>query len=256
MTRAIRAFFIIGGLLFFVLTAGFFFQHPLVLRLWPWEDSRLSYIFLASICAAIGAPLVWIGLSGEFAAAAPGALNLGLMAAGMAVFLFGLYQKDRQLVLLYWALAQAAFVLLNALIFLWSLGWPPRDRRATPRPLRLAFLLFCALLGAVGSALILQQPEIFPWPLKPESSVMFGLVFLGAAVYFVYALLQPRWALARGQLLGFLAYDLVLIVPFLAHFAAVRPGHRLSLIVYTGVLLISALLAVYYLFLNRGTREW
>ena len=40
------------------------------------------------------------------------------------------------------------------------------------------------------------------------------IIFLGSAIYFAYGLQRPVWGNAKGQLLGFLAYDLVLIVPF------------------------------------------
>ena len=70
------------------------------------------------------------------------------------------------------------------------------------------------------------------------------------------ALRSPRWHSARGQLLGFLAYDLILIGPFLAHFNTVNPVHRLSLTIYTLVLVYSGALAVYYLFVNKTTRSW
>ena len=65
---------------------------------------------------------------------------------------------------------------------------------------------------------------------------------------------MPRWANAAGQLLGFLVYDLVLLGPFLRHFGVVAPAHRASLTVYTAVLLVSAALAVYYLFIHPATR--
>jgi len=61
---------------------------------------------------------------------------------------------------------------------------------------------------------------------------------------------------ARGQLLGFLAYALILILPFLAHFATVEPEHRLSLTIYTGVLIYSGALAIFYLLIYRPTRSW
>ena len=69
-------------------------------------------------------------------------------------------------------------------------------------------------------------------------------------------MLRPRWYNARGQLLGFLAYDLVLLPPFLGYFETVYEAHRLSLSVYTVVLLYSAVLACYYLFVDRRTRRW
>jgi hypothetical protein len=87
-------------------------------------------------------------------------------------------------------------------------------------------------------------------------SVMFGWVFMGAAVYFAYGALQRDWHDARGQLLGFLAYDLVLIGPFLADFASVPPGHLLSLVIYVLVLVYSGTLAIFYLFVSPRTRSW
>ena len=97
---------------------------------------------------------------------------------------------------------------------------------------------------------------IFPWALDPKSSVVFGCIFLGDAFYFLYGLFRPRWHNALGQLLSFLAYDLVLIFPFLALFKTVKPEYQLNLIVYVAVLLYSGALAVYYLFINTGTRVW
>lgn len=97
---------------------------------------------------------------------------------------------------------------------------------------------------------------IFPWPLRPDSSTLFGCIFLGDACYFFYGLLVPRWQNAYGQLLSFLAYDLVLIVPFLELFASVSPERRLSLILYVAVLLYSGMLAIYYLLVNENTRGW
>jgi hypothetical protein len=55
-----------------VATGGFYFQMPWATSLWPWPDGRLSYIFIASILAAIVVPVVWITLVGEWGAAAGG----------------------------------------------------------------------------------------------------------------------------------------------------------------------------------------
>ncbi len=88
-------------------------------------------------------------------------------------------------------------------------------------------------------------------------SVIYGWVFLGASAYFLYGVLRPSWQSAQGQLLGFLAYDLVLIQPFVAHLGNIKPEHRLSLIVYLAVIIYSGLLALYFLILARpnGTKR-
>jgi hypothetical protein len=55
-----------------LLAVAFYLQWPPALALWPWPGGRLSNVFLASILAAAGAPVLWIGLRGE-AAASPAA---------------------------------------------------------------------------------------------------------------------------------------------------------------------------------------
>ena len=81
-------------------------------------------------------------------------------------------------------------------------------------------------------------------------------MFLGAALYFIYALIRPSWLNAAGQLAGFLAYDAVLIVPFLTRLPTVSPENQVGLTIYTGVVIYSGLLAIYYLFIHPPTRLW
>ncbi|HMZ06679.1 MAG TPA: hypothetical protein PK078_03600, partial [Anaerolineales bacterium] len=108
-------------------------------------------------------------------------------------------------------------------------------------------------LFLAGGALVVHQP-IFPWELNPDSSVVFGCIFLGDAFYFLYGLQRPHWHNALGQLLSFLAYDLVLIVPFILLFNTIEPSRYINLIIYIAVLVYSAAVAIYYLFLNPQTR--
>jgi hypothetical protein len=240
--------------LVFGLAVGYFLRLPWATVGWPWEDGRLSYIFISSIMAAIAAPILWIGLSGESGAAAGGAINLGVTFAGASVFLFQLYAGSGEGHLLRFAVACAIIALLNVAILIWSLRQPIRDTRPMPLPVKISFGVFAVVLTAVALALILQAPTIFPWPLDPRSSVLFGWIFMGAMTYFVYAILRPSWHNTKGQLLGFLAYDLVLIVPYVRHFANVKPEHLLSLVIYLTVIVYSGLLAVYYLVVNPSTR--
>ena len=116
-----------------------------------------------------------------------------------------------------------------------------------------SFVVFVIALVYAAIRLFLQIPTI-PWPLTPELSIVAGCMFLGAAAYFVYGLLRPSWVNAGGQLAGFLAYDLVLIVPFLRALPNVAPEFRTGLIVYTIVVIYSGLLAIYCLFLRRPAR--
>jgi len=72
--------------------------------------------------------------------------------------------------------------------------------------------------------------------------------------YFIYGARDPHWGNAVGQLAGFLAYDLVLLAPFLEHFSAARGGSLVSLIIYVAFLVYSGALASYYLFASNATR--
>src|SRR6185436_1068732 len=153
------------------------------------------------------------------------------------------------------AMASILEMISTGALFLWSRNLPLTDPRPTPGLVRISFGFFVLSLLLAGIALILRAP-IFPWKLNPDSSVIFGCIFLGDAFYFLYALLVPRLSNAIGQLLSFLAYDLALIGPFMQLFGSVEPAFRLNLIVYVVVLIFSGLLAAYYLFINPQTRDW
>jgi hypothetical protein len=173
----------------------------------------------------------------------------------MAAFSFAVYaaQPERSGTLVYAMVCSALAAL--ALALLWTTRASDfRDTRPTPGFVRVSFAVFVIGLVLAGGGLVLRTGNIFPWPLSAEQSALYGWMFLGSACYFLYGVINPRWANAKGQLIAFLAYDVVLIVPFLKHFATVRPDLKINLILYTIVLTYSGLLAVYYLFMNRTTR--
>lgn len=255
MIRAVRYVLIATSLAELVVAAGFFLQLPWATALWPWPTSRLSNIFIASILAASAAPVMWIGLSGDLAAITGGAINLLLTSLGMAAFSFHTYAQDngRPSILIF-ALICIAFASICLGLVLWARRLRFQDARPLPTVLRLSFAVFLVILTIVGSAMVLRVANAFPWPLSPEQSTLYGWIFLGAACYFLYALLVPKWSNAKGQLLGFLAYDLVLIVPFVSHFHKVDPNLWINLVIYTAVIIYSGVLAAYYLVLHRTTR--
>ncbi len=98
------------------------------------------------------------------------------------------------------------------------------------------------------------RQNTFPWPLGPENSVLYGIIFLGAMAYFIYGLIYPVWGNACGQLIGFIAYDVVLIVPFVQHFTNVGIEMQTRLVIYTTVVALSGLFALYFVFLHPATR--
>ena len=250
--KSLRYLALLAGLVILILGFGFIFRVPFALRLWPWEDGRYSYLFVGSILAAVTAAMLWIGWTGELGALPAGSLNIFVIALAASVYFFSLAAQGRPGMSLF-GLISALMALAGAAAFLWSRRIPLADSRPTPGLVRVSFGIFAAALLLAGGALILRQP-IFPWDLSPDSSVVFGCIFLGDAFYFLHGLIRPRWGNAAGQLLSFLAYDLVLIVPFILLFDTVKPDRMVSLIVYIAVLAYSGGLAVYYLFVNLQTR--
>ena len=250
--KMIRILTFIAGLVILALAFGFIFRVPLALRLWPWEDGRYSYLFVGSILAAASAAALWIGWTCELGVLPAGSLNIFVIALSTSIYFFNLASQGRSGLLIF-GIASIVMAVMSGAAFLWSRRLPLRDPRPTPGLVRVSFGIFIVSLFLAAGALILHLP-VFPWDLNPDTSVVFGCIFLGDAFYFIYGLFRPRWGNAFGQLLSFLAYDVVLIIPFVLLFDTVKPDHMINLIVYTAVLIYSGGLAAYYLLLNPQTR--
>ena len=247
-----RGVLVIAGLGALVGAAGFLLGWRDVVRIWPFLGYGLTPVFLASILAAIAAPLIWIGLTGEFAALRGGAANLLVSGGGIAAYGWSQSPGDPAGRVQTFAAVQLSVAGVALLLLVASQRAAWRDDRPMPLPVRIAFAGFGLGLVAVGTALVLRY-DLFPWPLDDDTSIVYGLIYLGAAVYFAYGLWRPVWGNAKGQLVGFLVYDLVLIVPF-ARLWFSSPS--LSLAVYLGVIAGSALLAIWYLALSPRYRLW
>jgi hypothetical protein len=250
MKRFYRTTFIILGIVSFILTVSLFLHMPLVTDILPPTGKFPLHIFLASFTASITASLLWIGFSGEFGAVRGGSIDLAVFYGGLTII--QLLSKQHQL----------AGVLLCSVAAIVSIGtllrfcrFPIEDRRSMPMPVRISFGIFVAILLFVGSAILLQVPNVFAWTLNPMSSVLLGCFFLGSACYFLYGLIFPRWHTACGQLWSFLAYDIVLIGLYLFHFASVSSTQLPSLLINTIILIYSGALAIYYLLIKKETRS-
>lgn len=197
--------------------------------------------------------MLWIAVTGELAAIQAGAIDLAITYGGISAYLIAVLGDSGQPELApYLAVFGLGFVAMLT-TFARSRRIPWRDARPMPAPVRLSFAAFAVMLTGAGTALLFQA-DIFPWPLGAESSVAFGFIYLGAAAYFTWGFLHPRWPNAAGQLVGFLAYDLVLIGPFVDHFDVAQGGQLTSLVIYTAFVAYSGGLAAYYLFFEPATR--
>ena len=250
--KLLRGLMFVSGLIVVLFAFGFVFQHPFATSIWPWEDGRYSYLFVGSILAAVSAAMLWIGWTGEFGALPAGALHIFIIALTSSIYFFKLASRGRTDMTLF-GIFSALFAIASLVAFFWSVRIPLKETRPMPKPVKVSFWIFIASLFAAGGSLILGAP-IFPWKLNPDSSVIFGCIFLGDAFYFLYGMFRPNWHNALGQLLSFLAYDLVLIFPFIGLISTVETERLVSLIIYIAVLIYSAGLAVYYLVINPPTR--
>lgn len=237
-----------------IFAALFLIQSPFALGLWPFPDTTpMTYILLASFFAAAGISTGWAVLAKEAGALAGIGLDYVMIFAPLAVLSL---QLASALGTIQFGMACAVGAIFGVWLLLTSQRIPMRNTRPMPKLVYGSFVAFIIALALAGGALVLKVPNILPWTLTPDLSVVCGWMFLGAAAYFAYGLMRPSWHNAVGQLAGFLAYDLVLIVPFLQRLPTIAPEYRISLYIYIVVVIYSGLLAIYYLFVNRSTRIW
>ena len=256
MSKPLRSLLLLICAVQLFFAVAFFFQWPLAVNLWPFAGTTpLTYVLIASFFAAAAASTLWPLVSGYEGALAGVALDYVFIFLPMTGVILWLSLGQGQSGLLFFALLCAIGALFGLWLFRWARRLPLDTSLPMPTPVRWSFVVFVLALLFVSVRLWLQIPTI-PWPLTPELSLLVGSMFFGAAVYFLYGLLRPSWANAGGQLAGFLAYDLVLIVPFLRALPGVAPQFRTGLIVYLVVVVYSGLLAIYYLFVHRPTRLW
>jgi hypothetical protein len=241
------------GIVQLVLAAGFFFQQSWATSLWPVPDTRLSYAFIAAILAGGAAPLIWIALAEQFGGLTGYGLSFGILYGGMALAALLYFIRSQTFAFGGFALVIGIMAALGFFLFI-NTRRNIVDSQPTPRIVRLAFLVEVLVLAGAGVLLLLQVPNTLPWTVPPESSVLYGWVFLGLAFYYLYAVLNPQWVHALGPLLGFLVYDLVLFSPLFARFGDLQPEHIFGQIAASFIILFSAALGIYYVFINPATR--
>lgn len=265
--RAVRRALLAVALVQAVVGILFALQVPWATALFPFPGrTPLSNAFVGSIFLAGAASTLWClltradrGFAGVaidyitiFVPVTVIALASAFGGGGLGQGLFGM--------------ATVAGIVVGAMLLRWALTHPWRDTRPTPRPVRIAFAIFVVALIVASSLLILQVPRVLPWYVTPQLSTLYGLMFLGAAAYFVFGIAVPVWENAGGQLAGFLAYDIVLVWPLLAElftgggggYSDDAPGEALplNLAIYAVVVIGSGLLAAWYLLIRPETAIW
>lgn len=255
MHRYVRLFLFLVCTIQIIFALGYIFQWPFAIRWWPLPYTNdLTFLFIGSIFAASAASTLWCLLSGEYGAFAGISLNYIAIFLPAAIYAYQISGRSSAL-RTFSVLALIGAVFGLAMLW-WSLRIPIRDPRPMPKLVRWSFVIFVIALVIFGGAMVLKTSKLLPWDVTISGQVLYGWMFLGAAAYFAYGVARPSWHNAAGQLAGFLAYDIVLIVPFLLLLPAIDPDRLPSLMIYIGVVSLSGLLAIYYLFVNPATRLW
>jgi hypothetical protein len=257
MTRAVRFALYLVGVVQSLLAVALFLQLPVAVGLWPYPGTTpLTFIFVASILAAAAASTLWVAVSGNFGALAGIGIDYIAVLTPLSIFSFVLGASGGSAGMTGLAIMCAIGAIFGVGLFAWGIRIPIDTTVRMPGLVRWSFVGFILALLVVSTRLLLRVPNAIPWQITPDLSVVIGVMFLGAITYFAYALLRPSWLNSAGQLIGFLAYDVVLIVPFLMRLPAVAPQFKVGLFIYTAVVIYSGLLAAYYLFVARTTRLW
>ena len=255
MRRLIRYVLLAVGAAQIVLTVALIVQWQPLVDLWPFEGTTpLTFIFVASIVIAAAASTLWAAASENYGALAGIGLDYLVIFSAMTVILATLNPLDDVRRVAYTVIA-ALVAIFGLGLFLWSRRNPIEPMPPMPAPVRWSFVVFVVGLLIVGGLVVLGIQDVIPWSVTPELALVVGWMFIGAAAYFAYGLLRPSWLNSAGQLLGFLAYDLVLIVPFVLRLPNGPANLLPSLILYTAVVIYSGLLAAFYLFVNGPTRR-
>jgi hypothetical protein len=246
-TGLIRMILGAAGGIYAVLTVGFVGHMAWAVALWPWPDTPLSYIFIGSITGAFAIGALWSAATGRVRAVGGSLFGLTLIYGSIAVCLAFASLPEGVSARPHAAVA-AATALASAILLRLVARQPVQPTAPLETIVRQSSLIFALALAGAGLALLARMPHVFPWPLSPASSTVFGLTFLGLSLIYGQVWLSGSRDAAVITMAGFLVYDLILLPPFLGHFAKVPPEKLLSLSVYTAVLIYSALLAIWFLF--------
>src|ERR1041384_6841637 len=141
--KIIRYVLLASGLIFLIMAFGFIFRLSFATSLWPWQDGRLSYLFIGSILAAVSVAALWIGWRNDLGVLPAGTLNVFVIALGCAIYFFRLHLAS-------YAWISFFFAVLSGLAFWWSSRIPLHPSFPTPMLIRVSFGIFTVVLLLAG----------------------------------------------------------------------------------------------------------
>lgn len=236
----------------FVLGLGYLLDIPAATDTWPFEVTRITYLFLAAVTIAFAAPVAWVAWTGDLAALGGIGLTVAIAYGLFSLVILTLVGGDSRLV--FNLALGAAVAVIGAAGFVIGVRRVPVDPRVTPRWVRAAFVGLAAVLILGGGAMVLRVPDVLPWNVDLATQQLVGAIFIGDAAYFLYAVIRPALPNAAGAWLAFLVYDLILVIPLVNHFAVVRDQHRAGLALYVAVVVATLVLSFFALAIDRRTR--
>lgn len=245
MTAQLRdAFFLVLCLVNLVGAAALLLAPDWSATWLPWPLDPMSRVFLGAILAATGGAILWIVASGEYAAAAAGALDLIIAYCGIALYLFVLREApvSGALAILGWlCLISAATV---AAIF----GWASMLSFRRPAPLRawlrILFAAFGALFLLAGIGLALLWPNALPWRVDPDVAPILAAAVFGAAAYLLHPVVKPIAQNARCQLISLAIFAAVMAPALAGLLPVLDPSAMTSFLVFAAVLVVGLAAAV------------
>ena len=163
MNQLLARGFIVSGIVLLLLGLAFLLQLDFVRYVWPWQISPLSAIFLASICAAIACPIIWIGVTQDTAVITGGSIDLLVTSLGMAIFCFQLYTADnsRQPILLF-GIVSAVFAVVCLVLTFVSYKFPFKDGAPYADFRAILLYVFRACLAPCRHCPRAENSEYFP----------------------------------------------------------------------------------------------
>lgn len=232
---------------------GLLFEVAWVADLWIWPRAAApNHAFVGAVALSAAALLLWLARSGWWAAGVPLLVNALVATSGTALALVGAgTSADDARVRVYAWIAGAAAA-ASALGLLLLRGRTRRADAPPAPPVQRSFAAFALLFLGVGVAETTGLVEAFPWPLSRTAAQVYGSIALGAAAFFLHLALVPSARSARGALLGFLVYDLAVLLPLANVAPATAPERVPSLVLYAVVLLWSGGLALWALLRPHG----
>jgi len=247
--QAKRIVFLAYGVFFVSVAAVLYVGSAFASDIWPWQEVRLCTFFLGALLAAYGAGCLTVAACGEWTAAVGGstALAVAFTSFSSQVAFVELSGVPTELVIPAAILGGLGLVAAINLAVI-AKAKPVLER--APNSLLIVFRVMAVCIFAVGIALLSGVHGLLPWALSPQTRLLVGCVLIGFSANYAVTALRGSWAGAQVVLVGLLTYDAMMLMPLLRHFADVAPEYRLTLVINVAVVLLTASLAIYYLFLR------